>query len=337
MNEVDICNQALMRIGTRTAITSLSQNSVEAINCNRIYANTRDRINRMARWNFAKNMSTLSPLKYAPGTPENQSAPSNVWLPEYPPLPWLYEYRYPNACLLVQAVIPQWPAASGGVPIFPTSGFYQSPWSAIPVKFEVVLDTQIELTITGITKASTAVVSAVNSLANGDRVTITGVEGMVEVNNQTYIVSGVTGTTFQLTDLEGTAVNSTNYTTYTEGGQALAAPQRAIVTNAANAVVWSNIQVTDLNLWDNLATNALSAALAAQLAMPLSGDKALVAQCYNEANEAIRTARAQDGNEGYIMQNIDASWIIARGGDGPGEGIMPYWAPYPPLFVIPGA
>lgn len=79
---------------------------------------------------------------------------------------------------------------------------------------------QITLTaqnVTGITQANPAVVtySGADTYANGDRVVITGVLGMVEVNNREFTVAGVdAGTnTFQLS-----GVDSTGYGAYTSGG-----------------------------------------------------------------------------------------------------------------------
>ena len=73
----------------------------------------------------------------------------------------------------------------------------------------------IPITITGISKAATAVVTAVNSLVNGEIVCIRSVGGMVEVNDLYFTVAGATGTSFQLS-----GINSTGYTTYTSGGSA---------------------------------------------------------------------------------------------------------------------
>jgi len=71
--------------------------------------------------------------------------------------------------------------------------------------------------ITAITKANPAVVTYTGSdtFANGDHVYISGVVGMVEVNNRRFTVANVnTGAnTFELS-----GVNSTAYTTYTSGG-----------------------------------------------------------------------------------------------------------------------
>ena len=71
-------------------------------------------------------------------------------------------------------------------------------------------------TITAITKASPAVVTAAShGYSNGDHVWISGVVGMTEVNGRRYAVAGVTTHTFQLS-----GVNSSDYTTYSSAGVA---------------------------------------------------------------------------------------------------------------------
>jgi hypothetical protein len=79
---------------------------------------------------------------------------------------------------------------------------------------------QITLTaqdITGITQANPAVVtySGADTYANGDRVVITGVLGMTQVNNREFTVANVNAgaNTFELS-----GVNSAAYGTYTSGG-----------------------------------------------------------------------------------------------------------------------
>jgi Flp pilus assembly protein TadG len=69
-------------------------------------------------------------------------------------------------------------------------------------------------TITGITKANPAVVTATShGFNNGDRVYISGVSGMTQVNGNVYTVANKTTNTFQLS-----GVNSTNYNSYSSGG-----------------------------------------------------------------------------------------------------------------------
>lgn len=73
--------------------------------------------------------------------------------------------------------------------------------------------------ITGITKANPAVVtSAGHDRETGDRVYITGVAGMTEVNGNVYTVTKLDANTFSL------GVNSTGYGTYTSGGTHASAP-----------------------------------------------------------------------------------------------------------------
>lgn len=70
--------------------------------------------------------------------------------------------------------------------------------------------------ITAITKANPAVVTSVaHGFSNGDRVIITGVLGMTEVNNRQFVVANKTADTFELS-----GVDSSAYTTYTSGGSA---------------------------------------------------------------------------------------------------------------------
>jgi len=75
-------------------------------------------------------------------------------------------------------------------------------------------------TITAITKANPAVVtSASHGFSNGDKVKITEVQGMSEVNGQSYLVANVATNTFELTSVNGGSnINSSSYTTYVSGG-----------------------------------------------------------------------------------------------------------------------
>ncbi len=88
-------------------------------------------------------------------------------------------------------------------------------------------------TITGITNASTAVVtSAAHGFSNGNQIKIVGVNGLNLkttdingnvtisnlVNEKTFVVAGVTTNTFQLNDFNGNPVSSTAYGAYVSGG-----------------------------------------------------------------------------------------------------------------------
>lgn len=86
-------------------------------------------------------------------------------------------------------------------------------------------------TITAITAADPPVVtSASHGLANGTVVKITGVVGMVQVNNRAFVVAATATNTFELKGVKGAT-----YTAYTSGGVANAATLADIgeVTNVS--------------------------------------------------------------------------------------------------------
>jgi hypothetical protein len=72
-----------------------------------------------------------------------------------------------------------------------------------------------DLTITAISNASEAVITATNTLTAGDLVVISGVVGMPKINDRVVRVKSPSGTQFTA---EG--VNSTNWGTYSSGGVA---------------------------------------------------------------------------------------------------------------------
>ena len=73
-------------------------------------------------------------------------------------------------------------------------------------------------TITGITAANPAVVTATgHGYQNGDIVVITGVVGMVQVNNRAFVAANVSANTFELRGVDGTG-----FTPYVSGGTATA-------------------------------------------------------------------------------------------------------------------
>lgn len=75
-------------------------------------------------------------------------------------------------------------------------------------------------TITGITKADPGVVTAAShGFSNGDKVRITGVVGMHDINNKYYIVSNKAASTFELHDENGNDVDTSAYDAYVSGGE----------------------------------------------------------------------------------------------------------------------
>ena len=77
----------------------------------------------------------------------------------------------------------------------------------------------VPITISGITNANPVVVTANNHGFNdGDKVLLTEILGMDELNGITALVDNKTTNTFELTDLDGDPINSTSFTPYVSGG-----------------------------------------------------------------------------------------------------------------------
>ncbi|UOF77207.1 tail tubular protein a tubular protein [Caudoviricetes sp.] len=89
-----ICNQALGMIGSNNRITSLSEGSDEARNCNLYYDQTRLEILQAIPWGFTRRKIALALLGSASGTPENPNGDQPI--SEYG---WDYSYAYPSNCL----------------------------------------------------------------------------------------------------------------------------------------------------------------------------------------------------------------------------------------------
>lgn len=76
-------------------------------------------------------------------------------------------------------------------------------------------------TISGITKASPGVVTAVaHGFSDGDSVKLIEVSGMTEVVGRTFKVTNKTTDTFELYDVDDNKVDTSSYTTYSSGGEA---------------------------------------------------------------------------------------------------------------------
>lgn len=136
MNEIDICNQALVAGGSRTQINSLNDSNTAARTCLLFYESTRDELFRAAQWSFANKFVNLPLITQLPGAPGNtDSGGSEVWLPSYPAPGWLYQYGYPADCAKMNYIIPQ-----GQWGAFLAQAQTWGPWKAfenLSVKFEI--------------------------------------------------------------------------------------------------------------------------------------------------------------------------------------------------------
>ena len=76
-----------------------------------------------------------------------------------------------------------------------------------------------EGTVTAITKASPGVLTVTaHGLVTDDVISVYSIVGMTELNERTFRVVKVDANSFSLKDMEGNAIDTTNYTTYTSGG-----------------------------------------------------------------------------------------------------------------------
>lgn len=58
------------------------------------------------------------------------------------------------------------------------------------------------------------------SIANGDWFELTGIGGMMQLNGRTVVAANVSGLSFQLSDVYGSAIDTTGFTAFTAGGTA---------------------------------------------------------------------------------------------------------------------
>lgn len=88
MDDVQICNLALSRIGISLKIASLqTERTKEAIELRNVYELTRDRVLGAAPWPFAKRTVQLAKVGDTPAR-------------------WKYRYAYPNDCLALRGLFP---------------------------------------------------------------------------------------------------------------------------------------------------------------------------------------------------------------------------------------
>jgi len=111
-SDTNICNLALLRLGTRSTISSLTEGSTEANACAMIYPLVRDALLSQHRWSFATRRVTLADLGN-------------------PPDSWAFRYAYPTDCLQARQLaqpVPQAPPIA-----FEVSGDQDSAGNAIRV------------------------------------------------------------------------------------------------------------------------------------------------------------------------------------------------------------
>ena len=331
--EVDVVNRALQKIGTRTTVTSLSEDSEEARQSSLVLASTRDELLRKAPWNCGRNYASLVYITSLPGTPENMTTGTTMWSKGIPAPPWLYEYQYPVDCLKPLYIIPHINTGSTGVPMFGAAITGNTPmyWSGPPMKYQVGIDQFYGVT------AATKVAGGTN-YAVGDQITLSttpagqapigapavlqvatltgsAVATVTVVNQISGESPGITGSYFNRqtgtiaqSSSTGAGTGATFTLTHSPKGD-----QRVILTNQEFAILCYVRQVTDPNVMDPQFIEAWSALIGAKLAIQLTGEKNNANIAISMANELIMAARVGDGNEGLTINDVLPDWIRIRG------------------------
>lgn len=106
-SQIEICNRALLSIGARAQVGSVSPSdgSVEADALSVLWTPTFESLARTAQWNVLRKQAQLSLIAASQNTPEN---PNGTTYP-IPPQPWLYAYAYPSDCLDIRWIVPTFP------------------------------------------------------------------------------------------------------------------------------------------------------------------------------------------------------------------------------------
>jgi hypothetical protein len=92
--------------------------------------------------------------------------------------------------------------------------------------------------------------------------------------------------------------------------------QRVITANLNAAIGIYNADITNVDQFDQGFIDALSAALAEKLILPLSGNVQMKSGFVNIAKSRIDEAKADDGNESISKVDHVPDWIAARGAGG---------------------
>lgn len=99
-----------------------------------------------------------------------------------------------------------------------TEEFFEYEWEPVLLDCSLTLDNPIN--ITGATKANPVVITAPShGFSNGDTVKIDKVEGMTDLNGNSYKIKNKTTNTFELTNSSDVNINGTAFGTYIQGGE----------------------------------------------------------------------------------------------------------------------
>jgi len=181
------------------------------------------------------------------------------------------------------------------------------------------------LAITAITSANPAVVtSAAHGLSNGQSVKIVSVLGLNKsitdadgnvtitnlVNEQTFVVAGVTTNTFQLNDFNSNTIDSTGYSAYVSGGQA-----RKLITTISG-LTWLENETVNI-LADGAIHPSAVVSNAGVLTLSYPAAKVQIGYGYNSDGQLLRPdAGSADGSSiGQTRRVFKVAVMLHRVGD----------------------
>ena len=182
-------------------------------------------------------------------------------------------------------------------------------------------------TITAATKGNPVVItSAGHGFTNGQKIYITNVSGMTQLNNKFYLVAGATANTFQLKTTANANVNGSSYSTYTSSGRAYCAFEGCTWYAFTHADTNSpGNQVYDINTCatERVGTHAYTDA---------APSTAFVGRAYDGTTDTCPTAQILPltSNKATLKQRISA---LTDGGSTAGQvGIAWGWYMLAPNF-----
>jgi len=119
---------------------------------------------------------------------------------------------------------------------------------------------------------------------------------------------------------------------YNVAGGALATPVKVVNTDQENALFDYTYIANDETIWDSMFVQTMVSALAARLAIAISGDRALAQLRTQEANSILLQSRVTAANEELTVLDHIPDWLRIRGVGGNQD--YDYVYPYGPLFLL---
>lgn len=327
---IELCNAALVKLGAKT-ITSFTDGSAQATACSDSYTRILRAELRDHPWSFAKRLVSIVEDAAAPpfgrahayqlpldfirllddlvedntGDRDWEIHGQKIHTDESSPIQVRYIRR------IEQIAISAITKASPGV-VTTTAPHRLDSGDIVRITGCLVM-TQVndidfmvnipEKVITAITNASPGVVtSASHGFSNGDRIFIGEIVGMTELNNREFLVAGVTANTFTLTDLAGTAINTTSYGVYASDGivrnarkfELYSAESGAKVDSSAYGTHTASSGVVELLIKDPLFKEAFSTRLALEICDRITQSNTKKQLLEGEYRKVIRRAKRQN-------------------------------------------